>query len=92
MVAKMARNSAVRSRGLGVAVLVASGLIAPAQTPDPLGYSIITPRPISPAAGTTNPSAQATQAFCCCWYIWVSSRFNSISSRSSCTLGVAAVA
>src|SRR5271165_3069917 len=31
-------------------------------------------------------------AFCCCWYIWVSSRFNSISSRSSCTLGVAAVA
>src|ERR1700681_1660603 len=34
----------------------------------------------------------AISAFCCCWYIWVSSRFNSISSRSSCTLGVAAVA
>src|SRR2546422_4016874 len=34
----------------------------------------------------------AISAFCCCWYIWVSSRFNSISSRSSWTLGVAAVA
>lgn len=29
--------------------------------PDPLGYSVATPRPISPAQGTTNPSAQATQ-------------------------------
>jgi outer membrane protein TolC len=29
--------------------------------PDPLGYSVATPRPISPAEGTTNPSAQATQ-------------------------------
>lgn len=28
---------------------------------DPLGYSIATPRPIDPASGTTNPSAQATQ-------------------------------
>jgi outer membrane protein TolC len=28
---------------------------------DPLGYSISTPRPIDPAAGTTNPSALATQ-------------------------------
>ncbi len=34
----------------------------------------------------------AISAFCCRWYIWVSSRINSISSRSSCTLGVAAVA
>lgn len=29
--------------------------------PDPLGYSIATPRPINPAEGTTNPSAIATQ-------------------------------
>ena len=28
---------------------------------NPLGYSVATPRPISPAEGTTNPSAQATQ-------------------------------
>ncbi len=28
---------------------------------DPLGYSISTPKPISPAEGTTTPSAQATQ-------------------------------
>ena len=33
-----------------------------AQTPSqPLGYSIATPRPISPAEGSTTPSAQATQ-------------------------------
>jgi hypothetical protein len=29
--------------------------------PDPQGYSISTPRPINPAASTTNPSALATQ-------------------------------
>ncbi len=35
---------------------------ASSQTqPDPAGYSISTPRPINPAAGTTNPSALATQ-------------------------------
>src|SRR5713101_760462 len=31
------------------------------QTQGPLGYSVTTPRPISPAEGTTTPSAQATQ-------------------------------
>src|SRR5205807_5590550 len=41
--------------------LLASGLIASGQTQGPLGYSVATPRPISPAEGTTNPSAQATQ-------------------------------
>jgi outer membrane protein TolC len=51
----------VRSRSLTAAFLAASGLIASAQTPEPLGYSIVTPRPISPAEGTTNPSAQVTQ-------------------------------
>jgi len=31
------------------------------QTQSPLDYSVTTPRPISPAEGTTTPSAQATQ-------------------------------
>src|ERR1700722_2533300 len=43
------------------AILAAIGLNALGQTSGPLGYSIVTPRPISPAEGTTNPSAQATQ-------------------------------
>ncbi|MGD1094807.1 MAG: hypothetical protein ABSB35_22795 [Bryobacteraceae bacterium] len=30
--------------------------------PDPLRYSVTTPRPINPAEGTTNSSAQATQS------------------------------
>src|ERR1700722_12172755 len=29
---------------------------------DPLSYAIATPRPINPAAGSTNPSALATQS------------------------------
>jgi len=37
------------------------GVAAWAQEPAPLSYSVSTPRPISPAEGTTNPSAQATQ-------------------------------
>ena len=32
-----------------------------AQAPNALDYSVTTPRPINPAEGTTNPSAQATQ-------------------------------
>src|SRR5580700_2593923 len=43
-----------------VAFLLTTGLAAYAQ--NPLGYSIATPRPINPAEGTTNPSAQATQS------------------------------
>ncbi len=58
---KMAGNSQTRSGTLGAAFLLASGLIASGQTGGPLGYSVATPRPISPAEGTTNPSAQATQ-------------------------------
>ena len=44
-------------------MILASSSAALAQTtrPDPLDYSVATPRPISPAQGTTNPSAQATQ-------------------------------
>lgn len=57
------KNTAMRRRS-GV---VFTGLIlifspaAWAQTDGPLGYSIATPRPVNPAAGTTTPSAQATQ-------------------------------
>src|SRR6202040_3831463 len=58
---KMLENSPTRSTTLGAALLMASSLIASAQTPGPLGYSVATPRPISPAEGTTTPSAQATQ-------------------------------
>jgi len=54
-------KSPARSRLLGAAFLAGTGLIASGQTPGPLGYSIVIPRPISPAEGTTNPSARATQ-------------------------------
>jgi outer membrane protein TolC len=46
---------------LPAAFLLAAGLVASGQTLGPQGYSVVTPRPISPAEGTTNPSAQATQ-------------------------------
>jgi outer membrane protein TolC len=43
-------------------ILAAGALSAPAQTrPADEGYSINTPKPISPAEGTTTPSAQAAQ-------------------------------
>ncbi len=61
MVQKIVRNRQARSRTLATVCLLASGLIASGQTQGPLGYSVATPRPISPAEGTTNPSAQATQ-------------------------------
>jgi outer membrane protein TolC len=47
--------------------LLAAGLVAAgvawgqANPMDPLRYSVATPRPVNPAEGTTNPSAQATQ-------------------------------
>lgn len=50
----------MQSKLAGAAFLMA-GWVASGQTPGPLGYSIATPRPINPAEGTTNPSAQATQ-------------------------------
>src|SRR5713101_3547876 len=58
---KMVRNRQAQSSTLGMGLLLAFNLIASGQTPGPLGYSVATPRPISPAEGTTNPSAQATQ-------------------------------
>jgi outer membrane protein TolC len=51
----------MRSKLAGAAFLAAAGCLA-GQTAGPLGYSIATPRPINPAEGTTNPSAQATQS------------------------------
>ena len=50
-----------RARVLGVVLILASTAAASGQPPGPLGYSITTPRPISPAEGTTTPSAQAAQ-------------------------------
>jgi hypothetical protein len=35
--------------------------VASRQIANPLGYAVATPRPISPAEGTTTPSAEATQ-------------------------------
>lgn len=50
-----------RSQALRAGLMFAVTAVAWAQNPNPLSYSISTPRPISPAEGTTTPSAQATQ-------------------------------
>ncbi len=48
---------------LRIVFLVLLAVTASAQTAvDPLSYAIATPRPINPAAGSTNPSALATQS------------------------------
>jgi len=47
---------------LTVALLISPGFAMCQVQPDPQGYSISTPRPIDPAASTTNPSALATQS------------------------------
>src|SRR5580704_15131445 len=69
-IAAMTNGRSARSRipwgGLGAVLVMASTVVAPGQSAfgqglDPLGYSVATPRPISPAEGTTTPSAQATQ-------------------------------
>jgi outer membrane protein TolC len=49
------------SRFASLALLVAAISVA-LFGQDPLDYSIATPRPINPAAGSTNPSALATQS------------------------------
>jgi outer membrane protein TolC len=56
------RISPLASGSLAVMLLMVASLTAWGQTPNALGYSVATPRPISPAEGTTNPSAQATQS------------------------------
>ena len=52
----------VASGLFAVTFLMVTTLAARGQTPNAVGYSVATPRPISPAEGTTNPSAQATQS------------------------------
>src|ERR1700738_221134 len=54
-------TSRTRSRMLEPAVILTSTAVAWGQSLNPLGDSVATPRPISPAEGTTTPSAQATQ-------------------------------
>jgi outer membrane protein TolC len=46
---------------LAISILLAMAASAQTGMPEPAGYSIPTPRPISPAQGTTTPSAQAAQ-------------------------------
>jgi outer membrane protein TolC len=46
---------------LWLTLLAGTNVIVFGQTLNPLEYSVTTPRPISPAQGTTTPSAQATQ-------------------------------
>jgi outer membrane protein TolC len=54
-------NTLVSLKILGFAVALTLSLTAWGQTEGPLEYSVATPRPISPAEGTTTPNAQATQ-------------------------------
>jgi outer membrane protein TolC len=50
-----------RSRAAGAVFLLGATAVMSGQGLNPLGYSVATPRPISPADGTTTPSAQAAQ-------------------------------
>ncbi len=52
------------NRTISLFMLTAASAVAGLgqSSPDPLSYSIDTPRPINPAAGSTNPSALATQS------------------------------
>jgi outer membrane protein TolC len=59
MTNETSRNIRTRSRALGAAFILAAA-VASGQS-GPVGYSVATPRPISPAEGTTTPSAQAAQ-------------------------------
>jgi outer membrane protein TolC len=54
---------AMKQNILSIAMLAAGALVTSAQTAPSYAsnYSIATPKPISPAEGTTTPSAQATQ-------------------------------
>jgi len=45
-----------------VSLIVAAGTTGLFGQSDPLSYAVATPRPINPAAGSTNPSALATQS------------------------------
>ena len=54
-------NGLIRVGCLTAVLLMSAGFAFCQSQPDPQGYSISTPRPINPAASTTNPSALATQ-------------------------------
>ena len=60
----MFKNQPAKRRIWGAVLILSAALTAAGQSvqPDPLAYSVATPRPINPAEGTTNPSALATQA------------------------------
>ena len=62
MVQRFRRRLHIALGPLALMSLIGTGVAAWGQSPDALGYSVATPRPISPAEGTTNPSAQATQS------------------------------
>ena len=57
----MVTRNRFKSNATALALMMTVSLVAWGQTEQPLAYSIATPRPISPADGTTTPSAQATQ-------------------------------
>src|SRR5580658_6306638 len=61
MMDETSRGGRTWSRVAGAVIILASTAVLSAQGINPLGYSVATPRPISPADGTTTPSAQATQ-------------------------------
>jgi outer membrane protein TolC len=61
MTDETSRNSRTLPRAAGAVFILASTAVMSGQGLNPLGYSVATPRPISPADGTTTPSAQATQ-------------------------------
>jgi outer membrane protein TolC len=59
---KMAARKHVQWGRMAAWILVTSATAGAQTGPgDPLSYSVPTPKPISPAEGTTNPSARATQ-------------------------------
>src|SRR5580700_6006117 len=61
MTGETSGNCRTRSRAAGAVFILLSIGVMSGQGLNPLGYSVATPRPISPADGTTTPSAQATQ-------------------------------
>src|SRR5258708_15402213 len=61
MIQKTGRHGRTRTWALGAVFILGATAVALGQSLNPLGYSVATPRPISPAEGTTTPSAQAAQ-------------------------------
>src|SRR5579863_7536182 len=61
MTDEISGSGRTRSRAAGAVLILASTAVMSGQGLNPLGYSVATPRPISPADGTTTPSAQAAQ-------------------------------